>query len=347
MFRFLAPLFCVLIFQSFSQSQDSIRLNQIRVLASHNSYKKKPNQKVLRFLSKFKKQLGSSNDPIQLDYGHLPLVEQFDKYGVRGIEIDLNYDPKGGLYSKRKLNLFIPGIRQRVKDKRMNEAGFKVLHIADVDYETNYLTFKDVLIEIKNWSDTHPNHSPLFVNIEAKGSNPGDESKFLKKLGFKKAIPFDSLAYFMLDQEIFSVLLKDKIYSPEDLKGKFPSIQNRIQSENWPPLSACLGKIIFILEGNNDHVYHKNAYQHPMFVYGSPNDEHTAFVLRNEPIDKENEILELTKKFIVRTRADAGTIEARKNDYQRFNSAWKSGAQIISTDYYMPDLRFSNYQVKF
>jgi hypothetical protein len=84
-----------------------------------------------------------------------------------------------------------------------------------------------------------------------------------------------------------------------------------------------------------------------MFVYGSPNDEHTAFVLRNDPIDKENEILELTKKFIVRTRADAGTIEARNNDYQRFNSAWKSGAQIISTDYYMPDLRFSNYQVKF
>jgi hypothetical protein len=347
MFRFLTPLFCILIFQSFSQSRDSIRLNQIRVLASHNSYKKKPNQKVLKFLSKFKKQLGSSNDPIQLDYGHLPLVEQFDKYGVRGIEIDLNYDPKGGLYSKRKLNLFIHGIRQRVKDKRMSEAGFKVLHIADVDYETNYLTFKDVLIELKNWSDTHPYHSPLFVNIEAKGSNPGDESKFLKKLGFKKAIPFDSIAYLMLDQEIFSILLKNKIYSPEDLKGNFPSIQSRILSENWPPLSACLGKIIFILEGNNEHVYHKNPYLHPMFVYGSPDDEHTAFVLRNDPINKENEIRGLTKKFIVRTRADAGTIEARKNDYRRFNSAWNSGAQIISTDYYMPDLRFSNYQVKF
>ncbi len=234
MFRFLVPLFCLVVFQGFSQFHDSIRLNEIRVLASHNSYKKNPDPKVLRFLSRFKKQLGSSNDPIQIDYGHLPLPQQFDLYGVRGIEIDITYDPKGGLYSKRKINIFVPGIRQRVADEQMKEPGFKVLHIADVDYETNYLTFKDVLIELKKWSENHPGHSPLFVNIEAKGSNPGDESKFLRKLGFKKAIPFDSLAYEKLDQELFSVLSQTNILSPSNLKGNYSSIQKRIQNENWP-----------------------------------------------------------------------------------------------------------------
>ena len=119
------------------QNSDSLPLNQYRVLASHNSYKNFPNQKVLRFLTKFKKQLGESNDPIQLDYGHLPLPEQFDQFGVRGIEIDINYDPNGGLYKKRKINMFIFGLRQKVRDKKMKEPGFKVLHIADVDYETN------------------------------------------------------------------------------------------------------------------------------------------------------------------------------------------------------------------
>jgi hypothetical protein len=347
MFRFFVSLFCLLSFQGFSQFHDSIRLNEIRVLASHNSYKKQPDPKVLRFLSRFKKQLGSSNDPMQLDYGHLPLSEQFDTYGVRGIEIDISYDPKGGLYSKRKLNLFIPRIHQRVRDKRMKEPGFKVLHIADVDYETNYLTFKDVLVELKNWSKNHPNHTPLYVNIEAKGSNPGDESNFLRKLGFKKAIPFDSIAFQKLDQELFSVFSFENIFSPSNLKGSYSSIQSRIQNENWPILSECMGKIIFILEGNNEQIYHHNPYQHPMFVYGNSNDEHTAFLLRNDPIGRENEIRELTKKFIVRTRSDAGTIESRNNDYTRFNSAWQSGAQIISTDYYMPDLRFSNFQIKF
>jgi hypothetical protein len=131
------------------------------------------------------------------------------------------------------------------------------------------------------------------------------------------------------------------------LKGNYSSIQKRIQNENWPSLSECLGKIIFILEGNNEHIYHRYAYQHPMFVYGNSTDENTAFVLRNDPIGHEKEILELTSKFIVRTRSDAGTIEARNNDYRRFNAAWQSGAQIISTDYYMPNLRFSNFQIKF
>ena len=347
MSRFLLSVFCLFVFQSFTQFHDSIRLNEIRVLASHNSYKKNPDPKVLRFLSKFKKQLGASNDPIQLDYGHLPLPQQFDQYGVRGIEIDISYDPKGGLYSKRKINMFIPGIRQQVNDKRSREPGFKVLHIADVDYETNYLTFKDVLLEIKKWSENHPNHSPLFVNIEAKGSNPGDESKFLRKLGFKKAIPFDALAYQLLDQEILSILSRDNIYFPSELKGNYSSIQNRIEKEQWPYLSDCLGKIFFLLEGSNEHLYQQKPYEHPMFVYGAPNDINTAFLLRNDPIGHETEILELTKKYIVRTRSDAGTMEARNNDYTRFNSAWRSGAQIISTDYYKPDLRFSKYEVKF
>lgn len=346
MYRFLLIIFLLVQFNSYCQN-DSIRLNQIRVLASHNSYKKNPDRRVLRFLSRFKKQLGASNDPMQLDYGHILLPQQFNDYNVRGIEIDINYDPEGGYYAKRKLNLFIPGIRQRVKDKRMKEPGFKVLHISDVDYETNYLTFKDVLVELKNWSNQHINHTPLFVNIEAKGWNPGDESKFLRKLGFKKALQFDSVAYDALDQVIFSVLPKEKIFTPNDLKSHYSSIQNRIENENWPFLSECLGKIIFILDGNNEHIYRQKTYQHPMFAYGSHEDVNTAFVLRNDPIGKENEIRELTKKFIVRTRSDAGTIESRNNDYSRFNSAWQSGAQIISTDYYKPDLRFSTFQIKF
>jgi hypothetical protein len=346
MYKYILFVFLYLNFVGFAQ-HDSIRLNQIRVLASHNSYKKKPDPKVLRFLSRFKKQLGASNDPIQLEYGHLPLSQQFDEYGVRGIEIDINYDPNGGLYSKRKLNLFIPGIRQRVKDKKMELPGFKVLHIADVDYETNYLTFKDVLSELKKWSNEHPNHTPLFVNIEAKGSNPGDESKFLRKIGFKRAIPFDSIAYKELDKEIYSVLNQNNIFSPNDLRGNYPSIQSRIEQVNWPFLSDCLGKIIFILEGNNQHLYQKRTYDHPMFVYGNLDDVNTAFILRNDPLGHEQEINELTRKFIVRTRSDAGTIEARNNDFARFNSACKSGAQIISTDYYKPDLKFSTFQIKF
>ena len=49
-------LFIVLFWISSVNGQigmDSIRLNDIRIVASHNSYKKKPHPKVLKFLSKF------------------------------------------------------------------------------------------------------------------------------------------------------------------------------------------------------------------------------------------------------------------------------------------------------
>ena len=47
---------------------------------------------MLKFLTKFKKQLGEANDPIQLDYGHPKLPIQFDEYGIRGIEIEIDID---------------------------------------------------------------------------------------------------------------------------------------------------------------------------------------------------------------------------------------------------------------
>lgn len=329
----------------FAQSDNSLPLNQFRILASHNSYKKKPNPKVIRFLTKFKKQLGASNDPIQIDYGHLPLPQQFDDYGIQGIEIDVNYDPKGGHYKKRKVNAFICGLRQRIKGDVMKKPGFKVLHIADVDYETNYLTFKDVLLELKSWSEKHPNHAPIFVNIEAKSEHPGNESKFLKRIGFKKALPFSRAAYDDLDKEIYAVLSPDKILKPLDLKGTFQSIRERLLQTGWPTKSECLGKFVFILEGNHDEIYLANGLQHPMFVYGNPGDENTAFVVKNEPVGYEDEIQKLTQTYIVRTRSDAGTLEARSNDYTRYNAAIKSGAQIISTDYYKADPIIGTFQV--
>ena len=339
-------IICCFFINPFSQVTDTIRLNHYKILASHNSYKKHPNPKVIKFLSKFKKQLGASNDPEQMDYGHLPLPEQFDNYNIRGIEIDVNYDPKGGLYRKRKVNKLITGLRQKVKDPLMKQPGFKVLHIADVDYETNYLTFKQVLNELKSWSKVHPNHTPIFVNIESKGFNPGDESGFLRLLGFKRALQFNEDAFRALDKEIFDVLSADNIFQPNDLKANFPNIKERLNQQGWPLLNDCLGKIIFILEGNNQNLYEQSGLNRPMFVYNPPNGDNTAFVVKNDPIGNEKEIELLTQKYIVRTRSDAGTLEARANDYKRFNAAIKSGAQIISTDYYKPDPRLGSFVIK-
>ena len=44
--------------------------------------------------------------------------------------------------------------------------------------------------------------------------------------------------------------------------------------------------------------------------------------------------------FIVRTRADADTREARTGDTSRREKAFASGAQYVTTDYIWPDERF-------
>ena len=348
MMRFLVFSWCIFIVgNAYVQLPiDSIPINQIRIIASHNSYKKKPHPKVLRFLKKFQDKLGDQNNPDFIDYGHLPFSEQFDNYGIRGIELDVNYDPKGGQYKRRRVNLFLFGQRQRLKGKALKKPGFKILHISDVDFETNYLTLKSALEALKSWSDLHPDHFPIYINLEAKGSHPADESKALKRLGFKKCIPFDRRAFLDLEQEISATLSPDQIFKPSDFKKSYSSLQGRVVAEGWPLLEEVRGTFIFILEGNNKHLY--RTFERPLFFqYGNQSDANTVFLLRNNPIASEREIRELNSEFIVRTRSDAGSVESRSNNYDTWNAALRSGAQIISTDYYKADERWSSYKIGF
>lgn len=334
--------------QLLAQYSDSIRLNDIRVLTSHNSYKKKPDPKVLSFLARFKKRLSDDLDPKQLDYGHAMLSVQLDSFNIRGFELDVNYDPKGGHFKKRRVNLFVKGLSQRCNDSLYYKSGFKLLHIADVDYETNYVTFIQALQEIKAWSDRNPMHIPLFINIEVKKDNPGNYSRALRWLGFKKGIPVNENLYLDLDKEILSIFSANQLLTPKELKGDFKNINERLNDSGWPTLNSCLGKVIFILDGEKGNMYSgENEFnaERPMFVYGDPTEINTAFVVINEPIGKEEEIQDLSAQFMVRTRTDAGTIEARNNDYTRFNAAMESKAQIITTDYYQADLQLSDFYV--
>jgi len=81
----------------------------------------------------------------------------------------------------------------------------------------------------------------------------------------------------------------------------------------------------------------------------APSEPDAAVMVLNSSINDFSKIQEMVKLgFIVRTRADSDTWTARKNDYTSFEKAKASGAQIISTDYYVPSQTFkSDYQVHF
>jgi hypothetical protein len=335
-----------------AQKAEPIKLNQIQIIGSHNSYKKLPDPRVMKFMMKMRKRLGDAADPLRIDYGHLPFDSQFADYGVRGLEIDIYNDPKGGNLYKRKINAFVRGVPVKSGIAELKKPGFKVLRIKDVDYLTNYYTFRESLIALKRWSDANPKHLPIFVNLEPKTAGPADESGTLRFLGFKRVIPFDASAYDSVDAEIKSVFGNDliSILTPDRLRGSYPSLKEMALHNGWPSLDQSRGKIIFILLGGSKEDYLKG---HPaltgraMCVYGSPGKGETAFIMQDESIGDSANIVKLIKQgYIVRTRSDIETIDARSNDPHRKLAAMQSGAQIISTDYYKPDLRLSSFEVR-
>ena len=86
-----------------------------------------------------------------------------------------------------------------------------------------------------------------------------------------------------------------------------------------------------------------------MFVNAIEGTPEAGFRIINDPLINQAKIKELVEMgYMVRTRADSDTFEARDNDYRRFEAAIESGAQVISTDYYIPSKLFnSEYQVIF
>ena len=84
-----------------------------------------------------------------------------------------------------------------------------------------------------------------------------------------------------------------------------------------------------------------------LFVNAVEGTPEAAIRIVNDPIKNSDYIKRLVKAgYIVRTRADANTIEARNGSTLRMNAAFESGAHLISTDYYtLPNLFGTSYVV--
>ena len=73
-----------------------------------------------------------------------------------------------------------------------------------------------------------------------------------------------------------------------------------------------------------------------MFVPVDEDHEAAAIMVINDPVRDFDRIKSLVKQgYLVRTRADSGTQEARDNNTVRREKAFQSGAQAISTDYFL------------
>lgn len=320
---------------------ESPRLNNLQYLGTHNSYHIAPRDELFTVLLSFIADVAPT-----LAYTHVPLTEQFRSQGIRQIELDIFHDPEGGLYAERKERILFDedpasGI------PALDEPGLKVLHVQEIDYETTCYTFVACLQEVKAWSDANAGHLPIMVLVEAKDEEIPDPVN----LGFTVPLPFDKEALDTIDAEIRSVFPDEQLILPDDVRGDAVTLELAILEQGWPSLSEARGRIIFALDngGEKRDTYiegHTSLEGRVMFTDSPPGTPEAAFMKRNDPLSEPGRIEELVAQgYLVRTRADADTQQARDNDPARREAALASGAHYISTDYPVPNPEFSSYRV--
>ena len=288
-----------------------LRLNQMQVIGTHNSYHVEPDAGTIQFYVD-----SGFPEAIELAYSHAPLPQQLAEQGVRQMELDVFADPTGTLW------------------RPTGRSGFKVFHIEQIDMGATCEVLVDCLAQIKAWSDANPLHLPIAVLLEVKDAAdfpvPPDPE------------PITPALLHDLDDEIRSVLPPEQLLTPDDVRGARATLEEAVLTDGWPRIDDVRGRVMFLLDGRRDQYVDGDPTLagRVAFPPSSPGQPDAAFIKRNDPTGANlAEIQALVAAgYLVRTRADGPVLTAQSGDTTQRDAALASGAQWISTDYPVPGM---------
>lgn len=232
-------------------------------------------------------------------YDHAPLDEQLATQGVRKVELDVHWDPEAQRH--------------------------RVYHLDGIDARSTCDLFLDCLVALRRFSDAHPGHHPIFVQIEPKGARYG--------------LSFGTLGD-ALDREIRAVLGPELLITPDLVRGDAATLAEGLATSGWPTLGEVRGRMLFFLDCSRDDCVEyagEGLEGRVAFVDSDPGDAFAAVRVMNTPGDEVRAAVEAG--FLVRTRAismpdalhaDLATLEGE------LDAALASGAHMISTDVPVP-----------
>ncbi|WP_421120577.1 phosphatidylinositol-specific phospholipase C1-like protein [Aquihabitans daechungensis] len=307
---------------------DDLKLNQIQVIGTHNSFHVEAPEDELAQVAAFDEEQAA-----QRRYTHPDLTTQLDEQQIRQLELDVFADSKGGLYSDPAL-----AGRDAKHDPAMDEPGTKVMHEQDVDYHSVCPTLVACLTEVEEWSDANPSHVPIAINIQFK-----DGPLIFPVEG--QAVPekWTTAAMDGLDEEIRSVFDEDQLITPDDVRGDRTTLNEAVLAKDWPTLGESRGKVMFLMINPEPYrsIYldgHEGLEGRILFTNAEPGQPDASYIGLDDPLADTERIMDLVDQgYLVRTRADANNVEVQAEDVSRLDAALKSGAQWISTDYPGPD----------
>jgi hypothetical protein len=238
------------------------------------------------------------------------------------------------------------GLPAASNEPELDQPGFKVLHITELDFLSTCLSFVSCLQQIRGWSDAHPGHLPLAVLVELK-----DDPPLLPVQGFATPPLITTAALDALDAEIRSVLPASKLIVPDDVRGPRATLESAVLQDGWPTLAEARGRVIFLMDNGGEkraayRVGRPSLEGRVLFSNAVPGEVDAAFVKLNDPEADPTLIRDVVQRgYLVRTRADEGTNQSRTGDVRQREAALASGAQYVSSDYPEPDPRFTSYRV--
>ena len=131
--------------------------------------------------------------------------------------------------------------------------------------------------------------------------------------------------------------------TPDSVRGNHATLEEAVLAGNaWPTVHDARGKVLFLLdnEGKRDLYLqgHPSLAGRVMFTPSAPGQPDAAFIKDNDPLGADGLEWQRIQGFVaagyvVRTRADADTVQARTGDTTMRDAALRSGAQWVSTDY--------------
>jgi hypothetical protein len=323
-------------------ADDVVRMNQVQIIGSHNSYHAGIAPSEAKLLNEKNPKLYKA-----FEYRHRPLDQQLDS-GIRQIELDIYADSSGGRYAHPAgpaavAAAHLPADPDFDPQGHMNQPGFKVMHVEDFDYRSTCQPFIACLQIVRTWSKAHPKHVPIYILLETKQN---DLPAHYHSTPTEK---FTSSTFDALDAEIRSVFSSDEMVTPDQVRGNHKTLEEAVLQNQWPTLDGARGKVVFLMDQRAvGPVYlegHDALRGRVIFTNASPGQPDCAFTEENDGTAETISAL-VRKGYLLRTRTDADTKEARTGETARRDAALASGAQLLSTDYPASEpSEWTNYSV--
>lgn len=281
--------------------RDGVKINEIAVIGTHNSYQMLPTPQKYAF-EKYLMFLSGGKKGTKLNFEMDPYTEQLE-HGIRNLEIDIETVDKDG------------------------EVSFIVTHSPISDNTSSAYDFAKGLKEIALWSDNNPKHLPVYLLIEPKGEVQSINNMENFSVEYAKEL-----------DEIIREALGDRLLTPKQIMGDYESLEEMRMADGWPTLREAAGRIVVLLHPcsvTDEYISIDTSLSSqamfPMLRFDGIDKPYASFILDNEPeIATENNKKTVGEKnLMVRTRADNYPTFSD----ERYSYTDDCGSHIITTDY--------------